>query len=311
MSRKVRRLLLVLLVVAIIAIVGAEIALRKILGLGEMTILFQEDSAFEYIAQPNQDKLRFGNRVIYNNYSMRSLPLSDEDECVILGFGDSVLNGGTLTDQDSLATTIVEKKLRQETGKGFRFLNISAASWGPDNCAAYLNKFGSFNAKMIVLFVSSHDAYDNMTFEKTVGVHQSYPDHPYPLALFELVDRYIKPRIFGSGTDGAPTDALMISKGNEFNKGFAFFKDYSEKHNIPLIVCLHAEAKEIEAGAYNAEGTEILAYCKEQGIQVIQGLEIGEQLSDFRDHIHINDSGQRRWAAVLYPEIYETIGQCP
>ena len=148
-------------------------------------VLFQEDNAIEYIPAPNQHSVRFGNKIAYNEYSMRSLPIDADDRCIVLGFGDSVLNGGTLTDQDSIATTIVEKQL-QRTNESIRFLNISAGSWGPDNCAAYLNKFGSFNAKMIILFVSSHDAYDNMTFEKTVGVHKSYPKEQYHLAFLNF-----------------------------------------------------------------------------------------------------------------------------
>jgi lysophospholipase L1-like esterase len=311
MRKPVRRVLLLFAILTILSVIAAEIALRKLWGLGEMTILFQEDPAFEYIAQPNQDKVRFGHRVVYNEYSMRSLPIEDTNQCIILGFGDSVINGGTLTDQDSLATTIVEKRLQQDNGKSFRVLNISAGSWGPDNCAAYLKKFGSFDAKMIILFVSSHDAHDNMTFEKTVGVHQSYPERPYPLALLEALDRYLKPRVF-SAFGGAPkTDELMINKnGGEFNSGFEVFKNYSREHNIPLVVCLHAETKEVESQEYNEQGKEILEYCKKNDIKVISGLEIGEQLSDFRDDIHINESGQKRWAKRLYAEIYETIKEC-
>jgi hypothetical protein len=228
-----------------------------------------------------------------------------------LGFGDSVINGGALTDQDSLATTIIESKYRQDHGDGFRFLNISAGSWGPDNCAAYLNKYGPFNAKMLILFVSSHDAHDNMTFERTVGVHQSYPDRPYPLAMFELVDRYIKPRLFGAIADTTRTNELMINKnGPAFNPGFEFFKSYTQQHNIPLVVCLHAETKEIEAGKFNDQGAEILEFCARNEIKVISGLDIGEQLTDFRDDIHINESGQKRWAKALYTEIYNTIDKC-
>jgi hypothetical protein len=312
MRKSVRRVSITLLVLLVIACIGAEIALRKLWGFGDMTILFQEDPAFEYIAQPNQDKVRLGNRVVYNQYSMRSLPVRDADKCIILGFGDSVINGGALTDQDSLATTIVENELNQKIGSGFRFLNISAGSWGPDNCAAYLEKHGSFNAKMIILFVSSHDAYDNMTFEKTVGVNQSYPHEPYPLALLELIDRYLKPRLLSIFENDPETDGLMINKdGTKFNPGFEFFKNYTQAHSIPFIVCLHAESKEVETGKYNSQGEEILAYCASNNIKVISGLEIGEQLSDFRDQIHINESGQKRWANSLYNEIYQTIETCP
>jgi hypothetical protein len=312
--RKTRKRVPILLVVLIITtLIGAELALRKFLGLGDATILFQEDTGFEYIAQPNQDKIRFGNRVVYNEYSMRSLPLSEDDKCVVLGFGDSVINGGVLTDQDSLATTIVEKKVRKEANDGFRFLNISAGSWGPDNCAAYLKKFGSFEAKMIVLFVSSHDAYDNMTFKKIVGVHESYPNRTYPLALFELVNRYLTPRVSGAFSNGvnSQVDSLMINKSRgTFNPGFDFFRNYSRENNIPLVVCLHAETTEVENGSFNEQGKEILSYCANNGIKVISGLEIGEQLSDFSDEIHINESGQKRWARYLYPEIYQTINGC-
>lgn len=43
-------------------------------------------------------------------------------------------------------------------------LNISAGSWGPDNCAAYLKHYGLFGAKAMSLLVSSHDAMILWTF---------------------------------------------------------------------------------------------------------------------------------------------------
>jgi hypothetical protein len=300
-----------ILIVAVLSFVIAEICLRQIWGLGNM-LLFDSDPSYEYISKPNQDTKRFGNRVISNEFSMRSLPLTDQDSCIVLGFGDSVINGGALTDQDSLATTIVEQKLQQEKSKAFRFLNISAGSWAPDNCAAYLTKHGAFNAKMIVLFVSSHDARDNMTFEPVVGVHQSYPDKQYPLASIELFDRYLWPRISGLMQRQQPTnDTLLISKeGDEFNPGFQKFKDYTEKNGIPFVICLHVDRMEAEQKKFNAQGDEILAFCAANNIKVISGLQIGEDVGDFRDDIHLNERGQRRWSEVLVKEIKETLTTC-
>jgi len=103
---KKRTIIFLLSLIAIFIVV--EITLRKVWGFGDM-VLFQEDKNFEYIAQPDQERTRFGNRIIVNEYSMRSSSLNDQDSCIVLGFGDSVINGGSLTDQDSLATTIVEK----------------------------------------------------------------------------------------------------------------------------------------------------------------------------------------------------------
>lgn len=290
--------------------VAVEVALRIGWGFGKM-LLFQEDKELEYIAKPNQRLTRFGNENIYNEYAMRSLPITKDDDCVVLGFGDSVLNGGTLTDQDSLATTLVENELR-EMGKEIRFLNISAASWGPDNCAAYIKKYGTFNARMIILFVSSHDARDNMTFEKTVGVHESYPDKQYPLAVLEVLDRYLVPRLINVLKKNDDAANLRINTAAaEFNSGFEFFKSYAEQNKIPFVVCLHAETDEVRQKNFNDQGTEILQYCATNNIKVISGLQIGEQLSDFRDYIHINEGGQKRWAKVLLKEIQETVGTCP
>jgi hypothetical protein len=299
--------------VVVIALVIVEVALRQFFGLGDM-LLFQADSSFEYIAQPNQDKTRFGNRILSNEYSMRSLPLKGSDTCIVLGFGDSILNGGSLTDQDSVATAIVENRFQQGGANSFRFLNVSAGSWGPDNCAAYLKRYGAFGAKMIVLFVSSHDAHDMMTFENTVGVHESYPDKQFPLAMGELMVRYVWPRFINmigqAMAEEKPNDLMINKNGTGFNSGFEFFLDYTQKNNIPFLICLHAEKIEVEQGKFNSQGQEILKFCSDNNIKVITGLEIAESVKDFRDGIHLNARGQGRWAEALIPEIRKTVQSC-
>jgi hypothetical protein len=300
------RPLIIFSLLAVMFLIFFELILRKGWGFGDM-LLFQQDDGFEYIAQPNQDHMRFGNRIIYNEYSMRSNSLSSDDQCIILGFGDSVINGGALTDHDSLATTLVEHQLN----KGFRFLNVSAGSWGPDNCAGYLKKFGDFKARMIVLFVSSHDAHDNMTFEKTVGYHESYPNRQYPLAIIELFAKYLIPRLISKFQQESTLDPLMINKhGTGFNTGFEFFKEYTSQHNIPFLICLHLEKQEVADNKFNAQGEEILEYCQANNIKVITGLEIGEKETHFRDDIHLNEQGQKLWAKVLLNEIKDTVGNC-
>ena len=73
-------------------------------------------------------------------------------------------------------------------------LNVSAGSWGPDNCAAYLRHYGLFDAKAMFLLVSSHDAHDNMDFGPVAGVHDSYPDKQYCPAIAEPPSRHTPPR---------------------------------------------------------------------------------------------------------------------
>lgn len=280
-----------------------EIYLRFYWGFCD-TVLMQEDEKFEYIAQPNQDRHRFRHHVYYNGLSMRSKPLKETERIRILGFGDSVINGGVQTDNESLATTLIEDSLTAKLNKNIRCLNISAGSWGPDNCYAYLSKYGSFNAEMILLVVSSHDAHDVMDFQKVVDSHVSFPSRQYPLAIAELLDRYLFPRIYKflqKGKEKGEQDPIV--KGTVFNPGFEEFYQYSLKNNIPLIVYLHPEKSEVVAREYNSQGKEIISFCEERNIPLIKELENGIDLSMFRDQIHINEKGQYHMMTLLIPEI--------
>ena len=172
----------------------SELALRQVWGFANAPLYFESDS-YEYMACPNQDGYRFGNHYHYNSYSQRSEE-PDSTKKIVLGLGDSVLFGGVLIDQDTIATSL----FTVETG--IQMLNISAGSWGPDNCAAYLREKGMFGAKAMFLLVSSHDAHDNMNFQKVVGVHPSYPDKNYLLAWGELLGRYVYPRTIGKLVGG-------------------------------------------------------------------------------------------------------------
>ena len=278
-----------------------EVFLRQYFGFCN-TVLIREDADFEYIAQPNQDRFRFRNHIKYNSFSMRSEAV-DSAAVLILGFGDSVINGGVLTDQDSLATTILSDSLTKIHRKKIQFLNVSAGSWGPDNCFAYLNKHGDFGAKSIYLFVSSHDAYDNMNFEKIVDVSESLPSKQYTLALYELVDRYLIPRLknlFKMSPSISEDTEINKKKGNEiFNTGFNSFLSYSKKKNILFTIYLHADRNELKSGCYNKQGKEIIEFAKENNIPIILDLENGLSLSDFRDGIHINCMGQKKLAATV------------
>lgn len=265
--------------------------------------LYQYDEQYEYIAQPNQQGERFGNDYYFNSHSQRS----DEPEKsgkIILGLGDSVLNGGTLTDQDSLATSIFSNNFSK-----IQMLNISAGSWGPDNVAAYLNKHGSFNAEQFFLVVSSHDAYDIMDFKEVVGLHPSYPEKQYSLALIELVDRYVLPRIkkkLSSKNTLDPDEKVLegIQKnGESFNPGFEEIRLFAEKNNVKIMLYLHAEKSELKIGEYNLQGKEILNWANTYNIPVIQGIDYGFSDEHYQDKIHLNEQGQAKLAEVMLQEI--------
>lgn len=291
------------LVILLIILVGGEFVLRHFIGLTQAPLYFESDK-YEYMACPNQDGYRFGNHYHYNSYSQRSEE-PDTTKRIILGLGDSVIFGGVQTDQDSLATTL----FTEETG--MQMLNISAGSWGPDNCAAYLKEKGLFHAEAMFLLVSSHDAHDNMTFEPVVGIHPSYPKEHYKLAYWELLDRYVLPRIFKKKRKNLDPDQQVnagtgvdIKKdGKVFNPGFEQLRMMADSAGIPLIVYLHADAKELQNGQYNEQGKEIMAWAETNQVPLIRELEYKFTPDDYRDGIHLNKDGQKKLSEIMIKTI--------
>ncbi|MBK1440231.1 hypothetical protein JHJ32_09555 [Parapedobacter sp. ISTM3] len=289
-----------LLVISLVCcVVVAELVLRYHYGFCD-AVLIREDPDYEYIAQPGQNRFRFKKHIKTNAVSMRSDEI-DAAAAIILGFGDSFINGGTVTDHNSLATTLLSDTLTSLSGKKIQFLNISAGTWGPDNCFAYLNRHGNFGARAIFLFVSSHDAYDNMTFDKVVGVDNSFPNKQYTFALSELMERYviptIKDKLAQKELGSEKTEVNKHTNSDKFNSGFSSFASYSKEFNIPLTIYLHAEQSELGAGSYNEQGKEIIEFAEGNQIPLIKDLELGLSSDEFRDYIHINDNGQRKLAA--------------
>ena len=290
--------------------ISGEVALRVFLGMCDAP-LYEASKKWVYMACPNQDGYRFGNHYHYNSYRQRSEE-PDSTKKIVLGLGDSVLFGGVMTDQDSTSSYVFNSLCPE-----WQMLNISAGSWGPDNCAVYLKHYGLFGAKAMFLLVSSHDAYDNMDFKPVVGVHPSYPDKQYWCAWAEFIDRYVWPKtigkLFASKNADDPDAAVLksidgtdIKKGGSiFNPGFDQLKRMADEANIPLYICIHPDKNEVAAGKYNEQGEEIIKWCQENGITPILELKEGIKLDMFRDGIHTNEKGQRFEAELMKRYITE------
>ena len=280
-----------------------EIILRYAFGFCD-AVLYQPSPAYEYIAQPNQHRYRFFSHIDYNSYSQRS-DEPDSTKTIVLGLGDSVIFGGTMLDQDSIATTLFSKET------GMQMLNISSGSWGPDNCAAYLKEKGTFGAKAMVLVCSSHDAFDVMSHIPVVGIYPNYPDKQYKLAIWEVIDRYLMPRIkvYFIGKQLLDPDAQVVEKVKSdegvakkalnFDPGFDQLLQISEGKHIPFFIYLHPEVCEVMSRKYKEGGLMIMEWAKTHHIKLIDGLNEGVTVDMYRDVIHLNEKGQRNLANSL------------
>ncbi|MDR0812137.1 MAG: hypothetical protein LBN23_07725 [Paludibacter sp.] len=301
-NRKAKKCLIIFISLIVVAI-AAEVFLRAKFGLGK-TLLFKASDAYEYLQIPSQSVIRFGNVSFYNKYSQRNREIAPNDTVLVDFFGDSVLNGGVQTDNDSLATSLLSAYWSEKSGRPALALNISAGSWGPDNAFGYLQEFGDFGAKKIVLVFSSHDAYDNMDFKPTVAVHPSYPSKQPLCAVTEFVSRYL-PRYLPnfSKKEKSESDELLINKrdGNNtpFNSGFENFYNYCTTKNIELSIYLHADKDEWKSGEYNEQGQEIIEFCSSHNIKLIKELDYNFPEKAYRDGIHLSQTGQRKMFEAL------------
>lgn len=288
--------------ICFILIALLELTLRFVFGFCD-AVLYQSSPAYEYIAQPNQHRYRFFSHIDYNSYSQRS-DEPDSTKTIVLGLGDSVIFGGTMLDQDSIATTLFSKET------GMQMLNISSGSWGPDNCAAYLKEKGTFGAKAMVLVCSSHDAFDVMSHIPVVGIYPNYPDKQYKLAIWEVVDRYLMPRIKGwlGQSELVDPDAKVVKNVNSegvaqkslnFDPGFEQLLQISKEKNIPFFIYLHPEMGEVVSKEYKEGGKLIIEWAKANDVKLVNGLDEGVTTGMFRDVIHLNEKGQRNLANSL------------
>lgn len=293
-----KRTILLILVLFLLC----ELIARYVLGLGIVPV-YVESKEYEYIYAPDQKVKRFGNLILTNQHGMRS-DMVDTSAFLILGFGDSVINGGSQTDHDSLATSHLSKDLTASLKRRVQVLNISANSWGPDNAYAFLQKHGDFGSQVILLVFSSHDRYDNMHFQKVVGVHPAWPGKQPLTATTDALFKYMMPWL-RSKLDPSYDEYsyLGIDMKKKLNTGWADFEAYAKANNKKLLVYIHPSKSEAAKGTYDKNGKALIEQLRKDSLHVIAPVAVFKSGDFYRDFIHLNNTGQRKLASLLYPEL--------
>jgi hypothetical protein len=208
--------------------------------------------------------------------------------------GDSVVNGGNLTDHAKLATTLL-------SNNQIFFGNVSAGSWGPANLAAWLDEFGPQGADTAVIVLSSHDFGDVPTFAALDP--NTHPTRAPALAIQELFIRYLArfvPMFLTASDPENQPDATSPEVGRE---GLQQLLDALA--NAGLKVCLVQHQTETELLSSPESGwTEIGRMFQASGYPIVQlsqwiTPELASGQSPFRDDIHLNDLGQVALAEAI------------
>lgn len=303
--------------IAIAIIVGlfiaVEVALRLLFGFGNPP-LYIPDEKIGYLLAPNQKLRRFGNRIEINSYSMRSTtvtPTSDTPRVLLLG--DSVANGGWWTDQAQTISTLMQQQLTERlpgNSPAIEVFNASANSWGPRNERAYLEKFGTFGAKAVVLLINTDDLFGTEPSSIQVGRDRNYPDKKPALALVEIVSRYLLP---------APTvPTIPEEKGDRVGLNLAAIHQIqqivtqNQGQFLLAITPLLRELGEPGPRDYEIKARQRLQqFTQQHQIPYLDFLDpfngVENPASLYRDHIHLSPSGNelvtRKITEALAPMI--------
>jgi hypothetical protein len=198
-----------------------ELALRLTLGLGN-PVLLQADVDTGYRYRPNQTIFRFGKKIEYNQYSQRSKQITAHKPpgtLRIFMIGDSIINGGTLTDQTQTISTLLETQLAAKR-RPVEVINASAGSWGMGNELAYLRKFGLFESDAAIAEIGTDDLAQFTSTSDRVGHDPNYPDRPPLLAIQEAGTRYVWPKLANLLRLGSPPANISLPSAKELDQQF-------------------------------------------------------------------------------------------
>ena len=286
----------------VVALVGAaEIAARYGLGLGDPPVSVA-DAEIDYLFAPNQECWRFGNRIRYNNLSMRC-DFDVDENCKtsrVYVVGDSVINGGAPTDQDALATTLLQREL-----SNVQVCNISAGSWGPGNYAAYFRLHPGLRGGTLIVEVNSHDLWEDDPKEsggRLVGKDVAYPDRKPFCALMDACCFIPKAcRLLGFASVNTKIDVPKwgadakdpIAEWNLGELDWLFGQEFERR----AMVIVRTKKEALNADKVSPGEARFQQWAQEKGIPC-HLLKVDPE-QDYRDPFHLNKNGQRKLYQLL------------
>lgn len=292
----------------LLVLAAVELVARFGLGLGDPPVSLPDDE-IDYIFAPCQNCNRFGNKILYNDFSMRcefQLEGTSPARRVFV-VGDSVINGGVLTDHEKLATTIVQRKL--DPGfKQTQVLNVSAGSWGPGNYAAYFRRYRNLvrTNDIVIVEVNSHDLWEDdprKTRGSMVGKDVALPDRKPLCALQEGFERYFLPRVtgfFGKIKKNTKVDVVKWGADVQSKEAQYNLEMLDEVYALPWgkrYMLIHRSRKEALESKISMGEEAFRSYARENSIDIIECAL--DPAADYRDVIHPSDTGQAKIADAI------------
>jgi len=278
--------------------VATELAGR---AYGLHTPVVYERTDFGYRVVPDQDILRFGHRIHYNSMGLRNGSIDPAPRAGVLRvmcLGDSVTNGGAITDQGDTVPAKLEAVLSRSLG-AVEVLNASAPGWAVANEFGWLKAYGTLGSSYVVIIISTHDLFQDPVPSSIVDDHPSFPSRRPYLALQELAQRYIWPRLVSAavepldpGAEGVISAAGSAERNRQIM--FAMVDLVEAAHGHPAVAFLEQGSDSADNQTALAAKRQLFAALADRGIPVVtlaRELERYGRGALFRDDVHPNPAG--------------------
>jgi lysophospholipase L1-like esterase len=287
---------------------------------GLHTPVLYETTDYGYRVHPGQDLRRFGNRIHYDSFGLRSDGAAAEPPAGVLRvlcLGDSLTNGGAIMDQaDTYPYVLQQRFIISE--KKVEVLNASAPGWAIANEAGWLRANGTFGARILLLTIGTSDLFQDEARPDIVDRHPSFPSRSPPLALEEFWLRYVVPRLMRESF-ADPGAGEIAGSPPEPGKAVAQVISIAEfaRQNgaVPLVLFIERPGG-LEPSDAQVQAAKSLLFdaLKQHGISHSNTRDLIEQsgsTSLFRDGLHPNAAGNRVVAKAAFELLDPAIAVFP
>ena len=294
------KILLISLGVIFGSLLLIEAGLRLFFGLGQRPI-YIADAEIGYLLAPNQNIRRLGKLTIINQYSMRTQeikPSPPENTKRLFLIGDSIANGAWWTDQNETISALMQQQIQEKSSQTIEVLNASANSWGPRNQLAYLQRFGTFDAEIIILLMNTDDFFALKPTGLGVGKDKNYPDKQPSSAIGEILEKLFErsqpipgmAEVYGEKGDRVGFNLEAIEK----------MKAIATQNNSQFMIVLTPLKREVDNDPKQHEQwarQRLEEWINNNNIPFIDFLKTFQEQENsdnlYRDHIHLSSVGNQ------------------
>ncbi|MBV8780719.1 MAG: SGNH/GDSL hydrolase family protein [Phycisphaerae bacterium] len=316
-KRWIRAILLFLGVILFTLFVGGELYMRLRLHMADPPV-YITDPLMQYRFAPSQTCQRLASSIHINAYSMRSDDFpqhkSDPAELRVILIGDSVINGGSRVDQEALVSSVLQNQLADVLQRKVVVGNASTGGWGPPQELGWLQTFGTLDADIIVLVISSHDYADVPHWPLDLD-KSGFPTHKPLLAWQEFLTQYVSRLWYKQPVEGySPPTNPSQTDINWCSWAIQQMIRIAHQGHARVIVAQYPERAEL-GGNWMPGHAKNLASAKAAGadaiVQFAPTFEIAraEGPEPYRpfDSIHPNGAGHKLMADDLQKAIIQLI----